>query len=181
MIVTRPARRRTTRRAGAAGLVVALLALAPAACGDGGASTLDPDATTKAVQEAAASELPRAPSEVTCPDEIPKREGAAVTCTATVPGLGKVRLRVVQPDDTGRLEVARADAIVRTDEVAVAARAALSKQLGRDVTVVCSTPRPVVVRPGGLLVCRADDGSSTRTVRVTVVDAAGSLRYQLVQ
>lgn len=143
------------------------------------ATTLDRAATEAAVAKAARSEVPTAPSKVTCPATITKAKGTKVVCTATVPKLGPVRLQVVQPDDTGALEVRRLDAIVRTDEVAESARVALTKSLGRDVLVVCSTPRPVVVKPGGHLECRADDGAGTRTVEVTVVDAAGSLSYRL--
>lgn len=151
-----------------------------AGCSKDEAKTLDRAAAESAVGKAARSEVPTAPSKVTCPATIAKAKGTKVVCTATVPKLGAVRLQVVQPDDSGALEVQRLDAIVRTDDVAESARVALTKSLGRNVLVVCSTARAVVVKPGGHLECRADDGAGTRTVEVTVVDAAGSLSYRVV-
>lgn len=171
---------RSRRAAAPTFAVVVAVALALSGCGKG-TTELDRAATEKAVAKAAADELPTAPTKVVCPAKIPKRKGASVTCTATVTGLGAVRLQAMQPDGSGRLEVSRLDAIVRTDDVAETATSDLSERLGRAVKVVCSTPRPVVVKPGGLLVCHADDGSSTRTVNVTVVDASGSLSYELVK
>jgi hypothetical protein len=160
--------------------IACLLGLAVVGCGKGSDDRLDRAATEKAVAGAVVDELPAKPSKVDCPAEIPKKAGAKVVCAATVPQVGAVRFEVRQPDDSGKVEVRRLDAVVRTDEAAAEAQYYLTVKLGRPVSVVCSKARPVVLRPGGLLVCQARDGSSARTLRITVTDAAGSRRYQLV-
>lgn len=169
-------RGRRTLLVAASGLVV-LLGLE--ACGEP-AATLDSAATERAVDRVIGDRIGPPVAEVQCPEEIARGSGKRFSCRAVLEdGAGTIRLRVRQVDDDGRLQAEPIDAVVDTDVVAEDLRATLVRAYLRGFTVDCGKAGPKVVEPDTKFTCDAKDSAGRREVAVTVVDAAGTLRYDV--
>lgn len=179
--------------------VTVALALAVVGCGKEAAKTLDADATQRAVGKVVASRVEPEVVETRCPGEIALEEGGTFDCTLTLAetlgpkaGTGStgstdpagseatLRVRVTQLDDEGRLGVVLRDAVLTVADVAADLKARLKATFKRSFQVSCGDVVHRVVPPKGTFTCRARDKGGPRTVTVTVADAAGTLRYDVV-
>lgn len=144
------------------------------------ADTLDTTATERAVARSIGRRVTVDVEEIRCPSVIPRGEGRSVTCTAVlVDGLGTLRLRVTQRGQGQALDVELRDAVVDPADVARQLHEALVARYGRSFTVDCGPAGPAVRAPQATVRCKADDGATGRTITATVVDAAGTLSFDL--
>lgn len=169
------------RRAASAlvAMVGLLLLLAQTGCSEP-STTLDSAATERAVRKAVGDRIEAPVSEVRCPRDIARGLGKRFSCRAVLEGdAGEVRLRVRQVDAGGMLQAELLDAVIDNDEVADDLRSSLVRTYLRGFTVDCGDGGPRVVALVTPFTCDAKDSSGSRTVEVTVVDAAGTLRYDV--
>lgn len=165
--------------------------------------TLDVAATEDAVADVVAVRLAAEVDEVRCPEEIERAAGTVIECRAVLAReRGEVRLRVRQADGDGALEVEELDAVIDRDAVATDLRGRLTDTHDRDFLVDCANrgdgangedgndgaegddgadgvDRVEVMAPGSMITCEATDEFGDREVTVTVIDPAGTLRYQV--
>lgn len=162
-------------RAAAAGAVaVAVLA------GCARTPTLDRAGTERAIEKVIGGRITQPIEAVTCPAHLRKGEGEVATCRAVLAdGAGTVRLRVRQTDGDAHLDVDLLDAVVDRTAAATALHRELVAAYERTFTVDCGDGGPIVVAPGKGFTCSASDGTSTRTVRATVTDAAGTVTFDI--
>ncbi len=165
---------------------VAALALAIPACGRSKAVALDRAATERAVGEVVAGQIEKQAgfsvevSATRCPSDIPRGSGRVTMCNVTVKGVaGKVRARVRQVDDHGRLDVTLLDSVLSNPAVANQLQVELKKRFSRSFQANCGKGMRIAA-PKAAFTCRARDASSRRTVQVTVVDSAGTLRFSVL-
>lgn len=174
---TRAGRRRPASTLVGMGALAGLLAVA--SCSEP-ATTLDSAASERAVKTAVGDQIDVPVSEVRCPRDIARGLGKRFSCRAVLEGdAGEVRLRVRQIDADGRLQVELRDAVIDNDEVADDLRSSLVRRYLRGFTVDCGKGGPRVVALVTPFTCDAKDSAGSRTVEVTVVDAAGTLRYDI--
>jgi hypothetical protein len=179
--------------------VVAVSGLLAACSSDD--ETLDVAATEDAVADVVVARLGPEVDEVRCPEEIERAAGAVIECRAVLADeRGEVRLRVRQADGDGALDVEELDAVIDRDAVATDLRGRLTDTHERDFLVDCADRgdgddrddvddgdgdgddgdgRVEVVAPGSVITCEATDEFGDREVTVTVIDPAGTLRYQV--
>lgn len=176
-----PDARRAGRRLAAAALAVTLVLGAATGCGrDDGPSHLDTAATEQAVEKAVDRRLETDVTRVRCPDEIVRGAGRRVACQAILAkGQGQVRLRVRQSGTDTELDIELLDAVIDRKAVADDLRRQLVDRFHRRFTVDCGSARVDVVAPRSTFTCKAEDPAGRRTVTVTVVDAAGTVRYDV--
>ena len=163
----------------AVGALVLALGAALAACSS--SSTLDRAATEPAVRAAADQAIAPEVVRASCPGRLPAGEGKAFRCTATVAGVGDVRLSVSQVGAKGRLRVRLLDAVLADAEVARQLRVELKRRFGRTFQVTCGDHPWRIWQPGDTFPCRARDRDGRRSVDVTVVDAAGTLSFEVLR
>ncbi len=155
------------------------LGLGAAGCAEE-ADTLDRAATQRAVEKVIDARLDVDVDRVTCPADIPLGTGREVACRASLEGVDDdLRLTVTQRGDEGELDVELLDAVVDPTDVAEDLHGQLVAEFARSFLADCGDGGPQVVEPGETIECVARDAGSRRTVTVTVVDAAGTLRYEL--
>ena len=143
-------------------------------------NTLDPAVSERAVDKVIGGRIGPPVAEVRCPKEITKGTGKRFSCRAVLEDdAGSVRLRVRQVDADGRLRVDLLDAVLDADDVAGDVTRALVRTYRRQFTVDCGEEGPRVVAPDTTFTCDAEDSAGRRQVVVTVVDAAGTLRYDV--
>jgi hypothetical protein len=175
--VSRPVRSAPVARAVA--LVGLGLLAALAACSQDPAQ-LDQSATQSAVAKVVAARVDPPVASVVCPGTLRRGKGIRASCRATLRGAkDPLRLTVRQVDDQGRLDVVLLDAVIDRGTVAEDLRRTLIDKLRRSFIVDCGAAGPRVVRPGTTFACKARDAGGRRTVRATVTDAAGTMRYAI--
>ncbi len=174
MRVVAPTRR---LRAGVA-LLAGLVAVAAVGCGSQASDRLRASTAELRIQRALASTYQLAVDRVRCPAVIDLRKGGTFRCSARVAGQS-LRVQATQRTDRGDLSVAPLDAVIRPDQVGQDLNRRLDAQFGRPFTVDCGDPSPRVLRPGATFSCTAADATSRRTITVKVVDAAGSVTYDV--
>lgn len=190
-----PRRRARTRWAGSTGLAALVVGGLLAGCSEE-ATTLDAEATEQAVAEVVSARIEPKVLETRCPSEIPLEQGATIDCALTLAASvgpevpvepvdaeraeGVLRVRVTQVDTDGKLEVVLRDAVVDVADVVLDLEAELKATFERSFDVSCGEVAHRVVAPEGTFACRARDKAGPRTVEVTVVDVAGTLRYQVL-
>ncbi|CAN5669348.1 hypothetical protein BH10ACT1_BH10ACT1_22030 [soil metagenome] len=161
-------------------LLVGILAVTGSACSrTKPASTLDTTATERAIDKVIGSRIEPAVREVRCPSEIARGPGKRFGCRAVLEDGDEVRLSVRQIGDHDRLDVALLDAVIDRPAVAVDLRRMLVTTFERAFTVDCGDDVAVVARPRSTFTCSAKDPAGKRTVTVTVVDASGTVTYDV--
>ena len=169
-----------TRRRARGWLVLAGLVGAGGCGGTQAASSLDTTATERAIKKVIGARIAPDVDDVRCPSDMPRGVGKRVTCRAVLAdGKGAVRLRVQQSDADGQLDIALEDAVIDLDEVADDLRRQLVATYKRTFEIDCGERGPKVVEPGTTLTCDASDATGKRAVAVRVLDAAGTLRYDV--
>lgn len=144
------------------------------------AQTLDTPGTERVIDKVIGSRILPPVSEVRCPTDVERGVGKVFSCQAVLDGgNGEVRLRVRQTDDQGKLDVELLDAVVDHTKVATDLHRTLVKQFHREFSVDCGTDTIVVTKPKATFTCTAKDSAATRTVTVTVTDAAGTTSYAI--
>lgn len=145
-------------------------------------TTLDTPATERAIDRAIGGRIETDVREVRCPEEIERGAGRRFTCRAVLAGgQGQVRLRVRQQPRGTDLDVDLLDAVLDRTAVADDLRRQLVKVFLRRFTVDCGDDKVDVVAPKSTFTCRAEDPNGARTVTVTVVDAAGTVSYDVAR
>lgn len=184
-------------RAAPLALVVASLVLGGALAGcSEDATSLDAEATEQAVAEVVSARIGPEVLATRCPADIPLEARATVDCTLTLAATvgprapegevdpeeveGTLRVRVTQVDAAGKLEVVLREAVLDTADVVLDLEAQLKATFERSFDVSCGEVAHRVVAPEGTFTCRARDRAGPRSVEVTVVDAAGTLRYDVL-
>ena len=169
-----------TRRRAHGWLVLAWLVGVGGCGGTQAASTLDTTATERAIKKVVGGRIAPDVDDVRCPSDIPRGVGKRVTCRAVLAdGKGAVRLTVRQTNPDGQLDIALADAVIDLDDVAEDLRRQLVATYKRTFEVDCGASGPEVVEPNTTLTCEASDATGKRPVAVRVLDAAGTLRYDV--
>lgn len=145
---------------------------------------LDQAGTERAVERVIGVRITPDIDAVRCPEEIERGADERVECTALLAeDAGIVRLQVTQTDDDATLEIVLLDAVLDRTEVAEDLRQTLVETYLRTFTVDCGEPPTLVIRPDDTFTCEATDddpdADDTRTVQVTVTDAAGTLSYDV--
>ncbi|MCU1499727.1 MAG: hypothetical protein JWM47_3680 [Acidimicrobiales bacterium] len=159
---------------------VVLLAVGPGCGRDEGPPTLDTSATERAIEKVIGGRIEPDVREVRCPDDIDRGEGRRFTCRAVLAGgHGEVRLRVRQTERDTNLDVDLLDAVIDRTAVADDLRRMLVKTFLRRFTVDCGDAEVDVAAPDSTFTCQAEDPAGSRKVTVTVVDAAGTLTYDI--
>lgn len=144
------------------------------------ATTLDRRATEDAVERAARRRLDVDLARVTCPADLPRGAGRRVTCRITLADdVGIVHALVRQTDGDGGLEVTLVEAVLDARDIADDLGSRLASDFGHPFLVDCGPPGPAVREPGASVACKAADGDGTQVVQATVVDAAGSLTFEI--
>jgi hypothetical protein len=95
-------------------------------------------------------------------------------------GIGSLRVRARQVDDDGHLSVQLLDVPLRNEAVASRLRSLLKRGFDRSFQATCGPDGWRIRAVGKPFVCRARDETSRRSVEVTVVDASGRIRFELV-
>ena len=164
----------------AAAVVVGLsVLLGAAACSDD-ADTLDRAATQRAVGRKVAAKVEPNVRKTTCPVELPMAEGSSFECTIELASAaGTLRVEVTQTDDRGSLEVVPLAALISDAQITAQLEELLGKQFGRPFAVDCGEKGFRVRPPESTSSCTAADLTSERKVAVTVVDAAGTLAFEV--
>lgn len=159
-----------------------VLAMALVACGSSPA-TLDQAATEAAVAEAVAEslELEAGAADVRCPAEVPVAAGEAFACTVSLGEPGELDVAVEVTDDDGTLDVVPQAALIDPVAAAEQLKATLRSEFGRSFQVDCGDDPAAVRAEGDTFTCRARDKTSRRSVTVTVVDAAGTLSFEVAE
>lgn len=144
------------------------------------ADSLDRAATQRQVGRAVAAEVEPAVAATTCPGHLEQRRGGTFSCSIRLGGgAGTLHVTVRQADDEGRLEVSRREAVLAASGIAASLKADLRDTFDRSFQVDCGDAGWKVRKAGDTLTCTARDRSSRRLVEVTVVDASGTLRFDV--
>jgi hypothetical protein len=168
-----------TRRAAIAAALGLLLIVAALGCSKP-EKTLDPDATQASIGKVVAARVHVPVDHTACPPTISRAEGNRFNCTVKLVGrVGTVRVRVRQADDRGAVSVTLLDAVIDRSRVADDLKAHLKAKFARGFQADCKAGRQVMA-PGETFRCIARDKAGRRSVLVTVVDAQGSVRYQVL-
>lgn len=156
----------------------------------GPAGSLDTGATEKAVARAVQPRLDLGLGaddgsevvidEVRCPSPIPRDDGETVTCRVVLADeQGSVRVRVTPRGDGDRVDVDLVDTVVDPARVGRQLHEALVAEYARSFTVDCGAADLVVAAPGTTISCTATDDAGRRKVTATVIDATGTLSFDL--
>lgn len=179
-----PPRRRTG--AVVAALVTTLLVIGGLAVGAlflFGGRLLDTAEAEREITRITEEQFGLAPSEVTCPDDVPLEAGTTTTCSATLDGQ-PVSYTVEQTDDEGNVQIASVEDFVVIANV----EAALVEQVGAEaqveVVATCDADgRTLLVEGFGTpipcTVTNATDPTDGISVLATV-DEAGAVSYEPV-
>lgn len=144
------------------------------------ADTLDATATEEAVGRVVEPRLGAEVDEVRCPSPIRRADGETVTCRVVLAEeAGVARVSVTQRGSGEQVDVDLLDAVVDPAEVGRQLHQALVAEYGRSFTVDCGADGVRVAEPGETFACSAVDEVGRRKVSATVVDAAGTLSFDL--
>ena len=152
-----------------------------AAC-SGGSSTLD----SKEVEGAIRTQLRKDFAGVSvgatkCPDDVKKKTGKQVTCTATV-GNEPVPIRVTVTDRDPGFRILREVAVLDVAKVQEFVQTQYDQQVGVQVTAACAPGKTVLVaKPQSTIPCTVTDTQGTTdTVQVLVSDTTGNIKIATI-
>jgi len=113
---------------------------------------------------------------VTCPHDVPRREGLAFECTASLDA-GAYPVLATETNDAGHVSYEnRAPlAVLDVAKVEQAIDASVEGQRGAEATVSC--PPEILQRAGVRFTCTALVGGRTYPFVVTEIDGRGHVRY----
>lgn len=117
-------------------------------------------------------------SEADCPEDIEIEQGNDFDCTIGVAGVD-VRVHVTQNDDDGNVTLDQLDAVIDVNKAEAVLADQIGQQAGVTIEVDCGGDDYLAVEVGGGFACEATDGADSRTVDVTVTDAAGNVEFEL--
>ena len=150
-----------------------------AACA-GPAATFDTAATERAIERVVRPRVVAEVDEVRCPSPIPRGDGESVTCRVVLADeAGSVRVRASTLGDGDGVAVDLLDAVVDPAQVGHQLHQALVAKYARTFTVDCGDDAALVARPGTTISCAVSDDGGRRKVTATVVDATGTLSFDL--
>jgi hypothetical protein len=155
---------------GAAVLVAAFLP----GCGSS-TPTLDTIAVKRAITASILAEH-HLYATVSCPSQVPRREGFVFTCTAGL-DVGTYPVRVTETNDRGHVRYENQAPLVGLDIAGVerAIRQSIRSQRGLESTVTC--PAEVIQKAGIVFMCTATVDGQRYPFSVTEVDGEGHVRY----
>lgn len=143
------------------------------------ATTLERSETERAVQRVIGGRITVPIDRIRCPAVIERGSGRRSVCQAVLSdGAGEVRVRVTQGEDDA-LEVGLLDAVLDRAAVSEDLRRTLVETYRRSFAVVCAEPDILIAAPGSTFTCRVDDGDERRDIEVAVVDATGTVSYDV--
>lgn len=140
--------------------------------------TLDAEQTEQAIRAAVTERFDVAVETVTCPEDVEAEQGGTFRCTVRAVDGSQGRAVVTQQDDEGRVR-ARTPFLRVADVERLVSRGLAEQSAARRVRLTC--PDIVVVDVGGRFRCRARADGRRAGVRVTQQDAAGGVRWELLQ
>lgn len=181
--VPQPPRRRRTGAVvgGIVAAVLAIVGLGIAALFLFGTKLLDTAEAEREIARITEEDAGLAPSDVSCPDDVPLQAGTTTTCTGTLDDQ-PISFTVEQTDDEGNVQIASVEDFVIIANV----EAALSQQVGAEaqveVTTTCDADgRSVLVEGFGTpipcTVTNATDATDSLDV-IATVDDAGNVTYE---
>jgi hypothetical protein len=154
-------------------------ALASAGCDLGPAHTLNATSLNTQISTQLGSRYPVGHVHVSCPSGIEEKPGREFSCSATLDGQS-LTLDGTVTSSGGRYSIQPAEAIVVSSQAASSLQQQIGAQLHQTVSVDCGQPPVRVIPPGGQFTCGAVmEGTGSRQVTVTVIDAAGHTRFTL--
>lgn len=161
------------------GAVVGALVVTALLGGCGSPKRLDVGVLERNLPAQLVADHPEVVADVACPRPIKKEAGLVVSCTATLGG-ALVVITVTQLDANGAVRAALDTPLLDVTASAATLAARLTKDLGVATTIECAGPAVRVLVVGAVLQCTARDPSlRSRTLAVTVADAAGTLDVTL--
>jgi hypothetical protein len=164
-------------REGRAAVVATGAVVVAAALGGCGEKTLETGNVEKSVRQQFADKLRTPVAAVDCPDSVPARKGGEFRCTARFPDGETDPVQVVQTDDEGHVRARLVNIVTGKLERLITAQFAAQ---GLTVTTRCPDRHPI--RRGDVFTCSVRDRAGrSGTVRVTQLDDAGRVRFELVR
>ena len=168
------------RSRGVACLLACALAIF-AAC-SGGSSTLDSKEVEGTIRAQLRKDFAGVPLGATkCPDDVKKKTGKQVTCTATV-GNEPVPIRVTVTDRDPGFRILREVAVLDVAKVQEFVQTQYDQQVGVQVTAACAPGKTVLVaKPQTTIPCTVTDTQGTTdTVQVLVSDTSGNIKIATI-
>jgi hypothetical protein len=152
-----------------------------AACSSG-SSTLDSKEVEAAIRTQLRKDFAGAPlGATTCPDDVKKRTGKQVTCTATISDEPAPIAVTVTDRDPG-FRIMREVAVLDVAKVQDFVRMQYNQQVGVHVTAACAPGKAVLVaKPQTMIPCTVTDShGTTDTVQVLVSDTSGNIKIATI-
>jgi hypothetical protein len=120
-------------------------------------------------------------SKVTCPasKDIKIAAGGTFECKVTVDDATGAFL-VTQDDAKGNVHYKQLDAFLDRAVVETKIGADISTKVDAEVTVSCGTATVLAYAVDETFVCSATDGDNTSNVKLTVTDATGNVKWEIV-
>ena len=155
--------------------LLSAFALLIAACG---ANEIDSEMLLEQIDASVIPEHPGLLQDLDCPGPIEVGAGIDAECTGTIDG-ESVTIDVAQIDEEGGIEVELREPLF--DVVAAADKLGerFEFELGVPTSVECGEPPLRVLEVGMVIDCLADDGSTNRSVALTVLDETGAYELTL--
>jgi hypothetical protein len=177
-----PPRRRTGALiAGIVAAVLAIVGLGVAALFLFGTKLLDTAEAEREIARITEAQAGLAPSDVTCPDDVPLQAGTTTTCTGTLDGQ-PISFTVEQTDDEGNVQIASVEDFVIIANVEAALSQQVGAEAGVEVTTTCDADGRVLLVDGfgtpiPCTVTNATDPTDSLDV-IATVDDAGNVSYE---
>jgi hypothetical protein len=168
------------RSCGVACVLVCTVAIF-AAC-SGGSSTLDSKAVEGAIRAQLRKDFAGAPvGAAKCPDDVKKKIGKQVACTAAV-GNEPVPIEVTVTDRDPGFRILREVAVLDVAKVQDFVQTQYDQQVGVQVTAACAPGKTVLVaKPQTMIPCTVTDSQGTTdTVQVLVSDTSGTIKIPTI-
>jgi len=152
-----------------------------AAC-SGGSNTLDSKEVEGAIRAQLRKDFAGARiGAAKCPDDVKKKTGKQVTCTATV-GNEPVPITVTVTDRDPGFRILREVAVLDVAKVQDFVQTQYDQQVGVQVTAACAPGKTVLVaKPQTMIPCTVTDTQGTTdTVQVLVSDTSGNIKIATI-
>ena len=152
-----------------------------AACSSG-SSTLDSKEVEAAIRTQLRKDFAGAPvGATTCPDDVKKRTGKQVTCTAMISNEPAPITVTVTDRDPG-FRIMREVAVLDVAKVQNFVQMQYNQQVGVQVTAACAPGKTVLVaKPQTMIPCTVTDPhGTTDTVQVLVSDTSGNIKIATI-
>ncbi len=152
-----------------------ILSLAAVGCG---ANEIDPVLLLEEIESSVLAEYPGLLTDLDCPSPIEVGVGIEAECTALVDG-EPVTIHVEQTNDEGAINAELQEPLFDVATAAEKLGERFEFELGVATSVDCGEPPLRVLQVGMVIDCLADDGTTNRSVSLTVLDSTGAYELTL--